>query len=78
MKLFIIRKPNGTVYVPEEGEAFFPNKPAAKAVRNSLNAGLKHGDKLYTVSPGPDHKGLLPRKSRGHLRSNRTHNHVQE
>ncbi len=69
-RLFLVVDPKGhTVRGAEGAPMYFSNKQKAKACRDSLGK-----DKGYTVSPGPDHKGHLPKRTRGHRRANRTHN----
>ena len=69
-RLFQVNDPHGNPAKQEHGVVYFGDKMAAKSFRDGSNA--THGQG-YTVSPGPDHRGLLTRKSRGHVRANRTH-----
>ena len=72
-RLFQINKPNGKVYSYADGTPlYYDNKPEAKRGRDDLNNQVPDGG--YTVSPGPDHKGHLPKRTRGHRRANRAHN----
>ena len=74
-RLFQVNSPGGKpVKFGQEGILFYGDKQAAKTARDALNA-THTGGGAYTVSPGPDHKGHLPKRTRGHRRANRTHNY---
>lgn len=67
-RLFQVNDPHGKPAKAEGEVVYFPDKIAAKSFRNGCNN--THGQG-YTVSPCPDHKGKLSKKSRGHIRANR-------
>ena len=82
-RLFQVNKPNGKVHADDKnGTQYFESKVEAKKARDALNASLPAldfvGRALFAVSPGPDHKGKLPKKSRSHILRNRTHTVVKE
>lgn len=71
-RLFQVNKPGGKAFAPDgQTVLYFEDKPTAKRERDALNR--EHPKEGYTVSPGPDHKGLLPSKGRSHTRAKRIH-----
>ena len=70
-RLFQVKNREGSAVRQEDGTpAYFADKASAKLVRDHYNRQDSQHNR-YPVSPGPDHKGLLPKKSRGHIRRNR-------
>lgn len=72
-RLFQINKPGGGIVKDSEGvPLYFSDKQVAKTYRNTLKSDIA-GPQGYTVGVGPDHKGKMPKKSRGHIFRNRVH-----